>query len=154
MAVGRHMDDRAARAVRQFSPFDYLTDFEVQHRLLLRLGARHTQPSSECRLRAWVQQARYTWVSMPRASNRGRGAGEPRVTRTSRPACAFAHFPIGRTVGGGRCRLALLRARDAEMRYSRFAFHRAPRLTQTGVGPCDFWRWADTRQTHGGLPRA
>ncbi len=47
---------------------------------------------------------------------------------------------IGRTVGGGRCRLALVGARDAEMRYSRVAFHRAPRLTRTGVGPCGIWR--------------
>jgi hypothetical protein len=38
------------------------------------------------------------------------------------------------------CRLALLGARDAEMRYSRAAFHRAPWLTRTGVGPCGIWR--------------
>ena len=30
-AVGSHVDDRAARSVKRFSPFDYLTDMEVQH---------------------------------------------------------------------------------------------------------------------------
>jgi hypothetical protein len=34
VAIGSHVDDRAARGVREFSPFDYLTDIEVQHRLL------------------------------------------------------------------------------------------------------------------------
>jgi hypothetical protein len=60
------VDDRAARAVSQFAPFDYLTDIEMQHGFSW-VGEWHTKPTIRMPVSSVAipaaQQARYTWVS-------------------------------------------------------------------------------------------
>ena len=85
--VGSNVDDRAARSVKKFSPFYYLTDMEVQHRLLLGWRMAHTT------INAGSQRGDTGGVTSQihlgldaKSVGTGRGAGRRRVTRTSRRA--------------------------------------------------------------------
>src|SRR6185369_10427827 len=89
VAVGSHVDDRAARGVRQFAPFDYLTDIEVHHRLLLGWGMAHTHHPNAGRKRGDTGGANKCQIHLGLDTKTDKprpGAGGARVTRRLRPA--------------------------------------------------------------------